>query len=121
MPFTTSSFGPGALTPPPLHLAGQRIVLPDDAPSTAHTKLGPIGQVLKSAPAAANAAKKKAAPKPKALPDGDAGAGPETPMTTAGTPTATAVETPKKNKGAGAGKKKKATTDVLPIIMTTSF
>lgn len=131
MPFTAPTpFGQPTLPPPPSHHIAQQIVIPDDAPSTVRTKLGPLGQVLKSAPATANAAKKKSAPKPKAAvpgmkdpPDGDAGAAPDTPMTTAGTPTATAVETPKKNKGAGAstGKKKKATNDGLPTIIMSAF
>lgn len=117
-------FGPPNLTPPPPQEILQPIVLPDDPPTPAHTKLGPLGQVLKSAPVAGNAAKKKAAPKPKPAvpgskdpPDGDATPG--TPMTAAGTPTATAMDTPKKPKNTttGTGKKKKTANDGIPTII----
>ena len=50
----------GLASPPP-------IVLPDDPPNPAHTKIGPLGQVMKTAGAAA-AAKKKAKGKPSSVP-----------------------------------------------------
>lgn len=50
----------GTGSPPP-------IILPDDLPSPAHTKISPLGQVMKSASNAASA-KKKAKAKPPAVP-----------------------------------------------------
>ena len=142
-----SSFGPPSLTPPypqqQLYpsVPTQPIVIPDDAPTPAHTKLGPLGQVLKSAPATTTAAaKKKAPPKPKGGGAGEGGGAvdvaPDTPMTagTAPTPTATVLDSPKKNKGpsggaggsgggGSAGKKKKGggeANGIPTIIMSTA-
>ena len=36
------------------------VILPDDVPSAVHTKIGPLGQVIKNAPSAAASKKKKA-------------------------------------------------------------
>ncbi|KAH8103455.1 hypothetical protein BXZ70DRAFT_925723 [Cristinia sonorae] len=118
---------------PPQTPVAAPIVLPDDLPSPAHTKLGPLGQVTKST-AAAGGSKKKS--KAKAKPDpggnadlasingggsvidgyGDGGVGLETP---ASTPYAhLPSESPKKPKpgtGAGSGKKKSGKGDAPPI------
>lgn len=113
----------------------QNASLPDDPPSPSHAKLGPIGQVLKSAPTAATAKKKKAKapmglkgagpslePDPSlGPPDGEslfefaipvAGAAPESLRGTL------SPEIPKKSKSA-TGKKKK-TSDALPPVVIAS-
>lgn len=94
------------------------VQLPDDPAPLAHSKMGPLGQILKSAPTAGNSKKKAAAkPKPPAasgLPDGDVPA--ESP---AATPTATAPDTPKKPKGTPV-KKKKNTIEILPPVIVAS-
>lgn len=104
--------------PPPI-----QATLPDDQPTPVHTKLGPLGQVLKSG-ASANTSKKKAPAKPKGggsgggalpglvLPDGDV-----PPDTPAATPATIPPETPKKPKPSTSKKKKTATIEVLPPVI----
>ncbi|EMD32993.1 hypothetical protein CERSUDRAFT_126483 [Gelatoporia subvermispora B] len=128
--------GPSFIPPaqPPTTPAMEPAQLSDDPPSPSHAKLGPIGQVLKTAPAAATAKKKKAKapmglkgagpplePDPNlGLPDGDslfefaipvAGTGPESLRGTL------SPEMPKKTKGTT---KKKKTTDTLPPVVIAS-
>ncbi|GJE98207.1 hypothetical protein PsYK624_144300 [Phanerochaete sordida] len=89
------------------------VILPDDPPTAIHTKLGPLGQVLKPSASASAAKKKDKAPaKGKGPADG---AGPAVPAmfagagedgTPAATPVATAPETPKKPKPTPTKKKK---------------
>lgn len=112
--------------PPPI------VVLPDDPPNPAHTKIGPIGQVIKTAPATSSKKKSKAKAKVESG-GGDAGGGGgvdayadgglETPVMTphAHLPS----ESPKKPKGGGAaggssGKKKKAVDPPLPAVVLAS-
>lgn len=90
----------------PISLASSQIplVLPDDPPNPAQTKMGPLGQIVKSNPAAGAKKKKGAAPGAGVGgPAGGAGMGAEAPST------------PKKKKatgmigvGSGNGRKKKA-------------
>lgn len=94
------------------------VVLPDDAAPLAHTKMGPLGQIVKSVPAASNA-KKKAAAKPKVPPVPGSGVLDGTdlvPDTPAATPSAIAPDTPKKPKGTPAKKKKNAIEILPPVI-----
>jgi len=116
-----SGFGYPAPVPyPPQPPANTLVILPDDPPNPAHTKIGPIGQVMKTAPATSSKKKSKAKPKVEGGDPGGGGAhdasvegGLETPVTTphAHLPS----ESPKKPKGGGvgaggggSGKKKKA-------------
>ena len=101
---------------PPHAVPLPAITLPDDAPTAAQQKIGPLGQVVKTNPSA-GAAKKKAPPKPKGAPDsGAGGAGDAQPNDTpAATPAATAPETPRKPKPTPT--KKKKTLDVLPPVI----
>ncbi|KAI0074871.1 hypothetical protein K474DRAFT_1499959 [Panus rudis PR-1116 ss-1] len=109
-------------SPPP-------VILPDDPPPPAHTKIGPIGQIVKTNPSAATSKKKST--KPKAEPmvnvgsmDGT-GAGVPDGMQRAETPssnvftfyTPSAENTPKKPKpggGANGNAAKKKPKDPLP-------
>ncbi|TCD67766.1 Transcriptional activator spt7 [Steccherinum ochraceum] len=119
---------PDASQPQPLpHIF---VVLPDDPPSPAHTKIGPLGQIVK--PSTTTGSKKKSKAKPKAeggdglaigVPDGYEG-GLETPVMTpyAHLPS----ESPKKPKGGGGGpgsaKKKaaKAEPPLPPVVMASA-
>ncbi|PSR71540.1 hypothetical protein PHLCEN_2v12591 [Hermanssonia centrifuga] len=118
LPIPLNPFGP------PAHHTAQAadyplVALPDDPPSGVHTKLGPLGQVIKTG-TSANATKKKAVPaKTKGIKDAADGDGAETPLT-ATTPTATAPDTPKKPKGSGKKKKGSIPVDVFPAVMMTS-
>ncbi|KAI0343585.1 hypothetical protein BDW22DRAFT_1356046 [Trametopsis cervina] len=95
------------------------VLLPDDTAPPAHTKIGPLGQIVKSAPTAASS-KKKVAAKPKALPAPGIPADSELPAETpAATPTGTAPETPRKPKGTPAKKKKNAI-EILPPVIAAS-
>ncbi|KAH9922095.1 uncharacterized protein B0H18DRAFT_1121112 [Fomitopsis serialis] len=66
VPPQTSGFPPpmppGYAQPIPTESDTPSVVLPDDAPSPSHTKIGPLGQVMKNAPSAAASKKKKAKP-----------------------------------------------------------
>jgi transcriptional activator SPT7 len=89
---------------------------------TAHTKIGPLGQIVKPSSAAATS-KKKAAAKPKAtsalgtLPAVDEELLPAD--SPAATPIGTGPETPRKLKGTPA-KKKKNPIEILPPVIIAS-
>ncbi|TFY58631.1 hypothetical protein EVJ58_g6299 [Rhodofomes roseus] len=82
-------------------------ILPDDPPSVSHTKIGPLGQVIKTSTSAAASKKKKA--KPPAAPMGMAPAPSEgdLPQEFAASGSTPGLDSPKKGQSSGgAGKKK---------------
>lgn len=89
------------------------MLIPDEPPTPVQTKVGPLGQVLKTNPSA-NTAKKKGQTKFKIMIIGDG----DVPSndTPAATPVATAPDTPKKPKPTPT-KKKKAMDVLPPVIM----
>ena len=116
-----------AESPPPL-------ILPDDSPTPVHSKIGPLGQILKSA-TTVNAAKKKSKAKAPqvstktttttaagmdidAPPAEGAASIPNTPVDS-GLTSRFESESPRKNKAAYAPKKKKAM-DPLPAVVFTN-
>ncbi|KAI0752833.1 hypothetical protein C8Q80DRAFT_1351282 [Daedaleopsis nitida] len=112
------------------------ILLPDDAPTLAHTKIGPLGTVNKATPAASTAKKKSKAKPPAAPPGSGSGvAGPsgsgagggDLPPSTPGPPpppplmsTASTGGESKKGKGAGTPSKKKAKVEPFPPVVMAS-
>ncbi|KAI0087073.1 hypothetical protein BDY19DRAFT_955929 [Irpex rosettiformis] len=109
------------IIPPPSLSASVPTIIPDDTAPTAHTKIGPLGQIVKSAPAGGSS-KKKGAAKPKAtpalgnLPGGDDEQQAETP---AATPIGAGPETPRKPK-ATPKKKKQNGIEILPPVIVAS-
>ena len=107
---------------PPSVSSSSPTIIPDDTASTAHTKMGPLGQIVRSAPAGGSS-KKKAAAKPKAnpalgvLPGGDDEQ--QVADTPAATPMGTGPETPRKPK-ATPKKKKPNGIEILPPVIVAS-
>ncbi|RDX48606.1 hypothetical protein OH76DRAFT_1556909 [Lentinus brumalis] len=103
------------------------IILPDDAPSPSHAKIGPLGTVNKVTPAA-NASKKKSKAKPPAPgPSGPGGMDGDAPLATPGPPPPLPLMTasstggePKKGKGASTPSKKKAKVEPFPPVVMAS-
>ena len=119
------SFGPSQ--PGPTDPA-QVVILPDDAPSLAHTKIGPLGTINKAVPAASTAKKKSKAKPPAPTPgppplDGDMPPGtpgplPPPPLMHSSSTGAT-IES-KKGKNAGTPSKKKTKVEPFPPVVMAS-
>ncbi|KAH9949306.1 hypothetical protein B0H21DRAFT_147863 [Amylocystis lapponica] len=105
-----SPFLPPPPPPPPTDVP--LLVLPDDVPSLVHTKIGPLGQIVRNAQTTGASKKKAKAKAPAPAPPSD-------PPDTYGTPL---MDGPKKGKGAAGttGKKKKAAEGLPPVIMASA-
>ena len=107
------------------------VVIPDDAPSPSHAKIGPLGTINKVAPSG-NATKKKSKAKPPAPAPGPSADG-DAPPATPGPPAPPLLMASssngepgpstgpgKKGKGAGTPSKKKAKVEAFPPVVMAS-
>ncbi|KAI1790367.1 hypothetical protein LXA43DRAFT_511803 [Ganoderma leucocontextum] len=114
----------GAIQPVSAELT-QVIILPDDAPSLAHTKMGPLGTINKAVPSTSTA-KKKSKAKPPApapsLPPGEAEAtpGPPPPPPLMHSSSTGGMGESKKGKGTGTPSKKKTKIESFPPVVMAS-
>ncbi|KAI0941499.1 hypothetical protein AcW1_003374 [Taiwanofungus camphoratus] len=106
----TAAFEPNS---PPL-------ILPDDAPTPSHTKIGPLGQIMKGAPSATAAKKKSKGKAPMESINGPSEAEPF-PKTAATSPPAV-VDSQKKGKNANGpmGKRKAKGPEAFPAAVVAS-
>ncbi|KAH9888319.1 hypothetical protein C8Q73DRAFT_709764 [Cubamyces lactineus] len=138
-PVSAPSLGPPVGTAPPMPAAeAPVVVLPDDAPSPSHAKIGPLGTVSKAAPAASTAKKKSKAkppapgpgpappPPPASGPQGSADLGDATPDFPAAPPLMTSTSSGgdfgKKGKSGSTSpsKKKAKVQDSFPPVVMAS-
>ncbi|KAI0800213.1 hypothetical protein C8Q74DRAFT_1363991 [Fomes fomentarius] len=135
IPINPGSTSMSTATPiPPGAPEAPVIVLPDDAPSPSHTKIGPLGTVNKATPASGTTKKKSKAKPPAAPPGSGSGMGGAAPPAEGDAPPATPGPLPppqlmsatstggegKKGKGAGTPSKKKAKVEPFPSVVMAS-
>ncbi|KAL6305105.1 hypothetical protein BKA93DRAFT_230818 [Sparassis latifolia] len=104
------------LVPAPTVLPSAMLVLPDDAPTPSHAKVGPLGQILKAAPSGAS--KKKPKGKASGAPTNQAS---EADLSESLAPGVSAADSPKKTKSsASTSKKKSKPSESLPPVVMAS-